>query len=95
VVTDDRGRYVLPDLPQANYSVCQDSGPERVSRNRTEWQWHSGGHEEPGRVVDRHQNPRLQLVSPTWQQCKTPNQDLDLIESRLKQAERHSKGTGK
>src|SRR5438093_5441803 len=22
VVTDDRGRYVLPDLPKANYNVC-------------------------------------------------------------------------
>lgn len=29
------------------------------------------------------------------QGVKTPKQDLDLIESRLKQAERHSKGTGK
>jgi hypothetical protein len=43
VVTDDRGRYVLPGLPKANYSVgCADTGwwirpsPERPADPRSQ-----------------------------------------------------------
>jgi hypothetical protein len=63
VVTDGQGRYVLPDLPKANYSVwvrgyglvlhAQDSGQERISL---------GEGEKPERVVERGEDQWLHNV---------------------------------